>query len=309
LVIDQPALVELLHYLSDAGYRFVAVTPATHARVLDRPFDGKPSLRDIFGWNRPFSESDIDETLLALLQEARAVKNDCAGKLRSAIRVAGLADRLFVHSGYPTDQADAVFFGPDTYRFWRFVQGEFGDGARPEHVVDMGAGSGVGGILASRLLGEVRTTLVDVNEKALTFARANAAAVGVKVECVQSDEIPDGADLVIANPPYLMDEASRTYRDGGGALLGGAISCAWAEQALQRMRAGGVMLMYTGAAFADGSAPLLDAVTALCRDLGAAIRIDEIDPDVFGEELACPSYSQVERIAAVGVRIEKAGGG
>jgi methylase of polypeptide subunit release factors len=173
----------------------------------------------------------------------------------------------------------------------------------------MGAGSGVGGILASRLLGDVRTTLVDVNEKALTFARANAAAIGVKVECVQSDEIPDGADLVIANPPYLMDEASRTYRDGGGALLGGAISCAWAEQALQRMRAGGVMLMYTGAAFADGSAPLLDAVTALCRDLGAAIRIDEIDPDVFGEELACPSYSQVERIAAVGVRIEKAGGG
>ena len=306
-MIDQPALVELLHYLSKGGYRFVAVTPATHARILDRPFDGKPSLRDIFGWNRPFSESDIDETLLALLQEARAVENDCAGKLRSGIRVASLEDRLFVHSAYPTDQADAVFFGPDTYRFWRFVASEVSGCARPEHVVDMGAGSGAGGILASRLLGDVRTTLVDVNEKALAFARANAATAGATVECVQSDEIPDGADLVIANPPYLMDQASRTYRDGG-ALLGGAISCAWVEQALQRMRPGGVMLMYTGAAFADGSAPLLDAVIALCRDLGAAIRIDEIDPDVFGEELDCQSYSKVERIAAIGVRIEKAGG-
>ena len=132
--------------------------------------------------------------------------------------------------------------------------------------------------------------------------------VGTEVDCVQSDEIPEGADLVIANPPYLMDEASRTYRDGGGALLGGAISRAWVEQALQRMRLGGVTLMYTGAAFADGSAPLLDAVSGLSQDLGASLRIDEIDPDVFGEELACPSYSQVERIAAIGVRIEKAGG-
>jgi len=74
------------------------------------------------------------------------------------------------------------------------------------------------------------------------------------------------------------------------------------------MRLGGVTLMYTGAAFADGSAPLLDAVSGLSRDLGASLRIDEIDPDVFVEELACPSYSPVERIAAIGVRIEKAGG-
>ena len=306
-MIDQPALVELLHYLSKGGYRFVAVTPATHARVLDRPFDGKPSLRDIFGWNRPFNESDIDNSLLALLKEARAVKNDCAGKLRSAIRVASLEDRLFVHSGYPTDQADAVFFGPDTYRFWRFVASELSDCARPEHVVDMGAGSGAAGILTSRLVGDVRTTLVDVNEEALAFARVNAAFASVTVECVQSDEIPEGADLVIANPPYLMDEASRTYRDGGGALLGGAISRVWAEQALRRMRPRGVMLMYTGAAFADGCSPLLDAVIALCGEFRASLQIDEIDPDVFGEELARPSYSKVERVAAVGIRIQKAG--
>jgi methylase of polypeptide subunit release factors len=103
--------------------------------------------------------------------------------------------------------------------------------------------------------------------------------VGTEVECVQSDEIPEGADLVIANPPYLMDEASRTYRDGGGALLGGAISRAWVEQALQRMRLGGVTHMYTGAACAGGSAPLLDAVSGLSQDLGASLRIDEIVAD------------------------------
>jgi hypothetical protein len=35
----------------------------------------------------------------------------------------------------------------------------------------------------------------------------------------------------------------------------------------------------------------------------------EIDPDIFGEELDSPGYEQVERIAAVGAVIEKAGGG
>jgi hypothetical protein len=39
--------------LQARGYRFVAVTPATHCRVLDRP-EGPTTLESIFGWNRPF---------------------------------------------------------------------------------------------------------------------------------------------------------------------------------------------------------------------------------------------------------------
>jgi hypothetical protein len=34
--------------------------------------------------------------------------------------------------------------------------------------------------------------------------------------------------------------------------------------------------------------------------------VEEIDPDVFGEELDRPEYWETERIAALGIRIDKA---
>jgi hypothetical protein len=33
----------------------------------------------------------------------------------------GWYKQLFVHSSFPTEKSDAVFFGPDTYRFARFI--------------------------------------------------------------------------------------------------------------------------------------------------------------------------------------------
>ena len=40
-----------------------------------------------------------------------------------------------------------------------------------------------------------------------------------------------------------------------------------------------------------------------CRAAGASLTIEEIDPDVFGEELLEPGYNAVERVAAVGICI------
>ena len=300
---DRSALIELLQFLSRHDYRFTAVTPATHEKVVARPLRRPPTLRDIFGWNRPFTERDVDPQVLALLRRAGAVEVAASGELRSRVRVATLADLQFLHSAFPTTDEDSVFFGPDTYRFWRFLEKELADRPRPKRLVDMGAGSGAGGILTSRLLGGIPTMLVDVNQNALSYAEINAAAAGIPVDIICADTLPTGADLVIANPPYLMDESSRTYRDGG-ELLGGSVSLDWARQAIERMRPGGLFLMYTGALFADGAAPLLGALEALCADTGASLRIEEIDPDVFGEELLCPAYAEVERIAAVGIRIQ-----
>jgi len=62
-VTKEEALAELLRTLKSADYRFVAVTPATHSRVLARPLTGPPGLRDIFGWNRAFAEGDVDREL------------------------------------------------------------------------------------------------------------------------------------------------------------------------------------------------------------------------------------------------------
>src|SRR5438105_7016775 len=80
---------------------------------------------------------------------------EVAGPLfRSNVRFSTLGDQLFVHSGFPTEQADAVFFGPDTYRFARFIRHSLGSMKRPGNlrrlrILDIGAGSGAGGIRAA----------------------------------------------------------------------------------------------------------------------------------------------------------------
>jgi SAM-dependent methyltransferase len=298
------ALIELLGWLKARDYRFHAVTPATHARVLSRPFSGPPALADIFGWNRPFREGDIEGELRALMARAQILTPERGG-LRSALRVASLGDDLFLHSSYPTDEADAVFFGPDTYRFARFVNDRWPPGVS-RRVVDLGAGSGAGGIVAARLAPQARITLVDVNPQALRLAAINACAAHVAAEALEADEPPE-ADVIIANPPYMMDASNRSYRDGGADLLGGGVALRWTRDALARLAPGGTLLLYTGAAFARGRAPLIEALRDACSAQDASIRIEELDPDVFGEELEEQAYRDVERIAAIGAVIRAAG--
>jgi methylase of polypeptide subunit release factors len=297
------ALVTLLHVLKQRDYRFVAVTPATHARVLARPVSAKPDLRDAFGWSRPFSEDDLPPDIVATMRRAGAIEQTAAG-LVSTVRVASLGDDLFLHSRYPTDARDAVFFGPDTYRFAAFVGRAL---SRDAHsIVDLGTGSGAGGIVAARCAPQATVTLVDINPAALDLARVNARAAGVEARLVGNLSDAGAPDVIIANPPYIMDDAGRAYRDGG-ALLGGQVALDWAGQALAALRPGGTLLLYTGAAYVGGESPLLDALADTCRAAHVSLAIEEIDPDVFGEELERPAYADVERIAAIGAVIRKPG--
>jgi methylase of polypeptide subunit release factors len=299
----EDALVELLAQLKQRDYRFITVTPATHARVLARRYHGVPGLRDVFGWNRLFEAADLEPDLLDLMRQAGVVESD-GGGLRSSVRVSSLGADLFLHSAYPTDEEDAVFFGPDTYRFAAFVARHVPvSGAR--HIVDLGAGSGAGGIAAACLSPAAAISLVDTNPAALELARVNARAARVTADLVQGAQVPDGVDMVMANPPYMMDEGSRTYRDGG-SLLGGEVALEWAGDALAKLASGGTMLLYTGVAMEAGVSPLLAELGKLCADAGATLSVEELDPDVFGEELDRPAYAQVERIAAVGAVIRKA---
>ncbi len=295
------ALVKLLHFLRLQDYQHTAVTPKTHKTVVSRPLKRRPGLADIFGWNRPFKEADLDPQLYALLERAEALETADDGKLRTNIRVASLGTHLFIHSAFPTNEKDAVFFGPDTYRFVRFLEAQVSQRENAGLSVDMGAGSGAGGIAVSRKLGGPTTILVDINAKALRYARINAAAASVDVELNESDLVPQ-CDLLVGNAPYLMDAGGRAYRDGG-ELLGGAVSLDWIEQGLRQVRPGGTILLYTGSAYLDGRSPLLTAVEDACRAAGASLEAQELDPDVFGEQLLEPGYENVERIAAVGLAI------
>lgn len=303
-----PILLRLLAELDRRGYDFIAPTPATHARVVARP-DRKAArtLRDIFGWSLPFTPALLDNDLRDALGEAGLLATE-DGLLRSRVRVSRVAGRLFVHSAYPTEEADSVFLGPDSYRFASFLHAELLDAGPVRRLVDIGAGAGVGAIVAAPLVPGARLTLTDVNGSALTLAAVNARHAGVEAELVESagiDAVAGAVDLFIANPPFIMDDKDRAYRDGGG-LHGAQLSRDWAVAGAERLAPGGRMLLYTGVAIVEGRDALREELESALPSLGCALAYRELDPDIFGEELDKPAYADVERIAAVGAAVAKA---
>jgi SAM-dependent methyltransferase len=306
----EDALCQLLAALARAGYQFRTVTPLTHQRVLAKRPAPAADLRDIFGWNLPFLPHTVPAPILAPAVEAGILHAD-GGMARSRLRVASLGPDLFLHSGFPTIEADAVFFGPDTYRFVRFVDAAL-DGSprrtgRPLRILDLGCGSGAGGIAAARRMMaqgvQVELTLNDINPGAIALSAANARAAGLPASLVRGDAlsaIEGEFDLVISNPPYIQDDARRAYRHGG-ERLGRDLSVRIAASALGRLAPGGRLLLYTGVAMVDQHDPFLAEVRPLLEASGCSWSYEEIDPDVFGEELDRPAYQRAHRIAAVGL--------
>lgn len=315
VAFDEPqkkALVELGRALAREGYRFVTVTPETHRRVDQRVreagHDIARSLRDVFGWSRPFGASVLPARMLELARAA-GILEEQGDFLKSRVRFSSLHGELFVHSAFPTLASDAVFFGPDTYRFCDLVAAEVRD-ARV--VVDVGCGSGAGGVVAA--FTAERVLLADVNAVTLSFAEVNATLAGVRdgasVVTVESNVlsgIREPFDCVIANPPYMVDHGRRAYRDGSGQH-GEGLGVEMTRQAMQKLEPGGRLVLYTGAAIVDGRDTFLDAVRPALAAAGAAWRYREIDPDVFGEEISRnEAYADVERIAVVALVAEKPG--
>lgn len=296
------ALCALLAALRDRHYTFITPTPATHARVLaNRAAQHAENLRDVFGWSLPFSADALDPELRLLLSDTEILEEHGAA-LRSGVRVSSLDGDLFAHSAYPTSASDAVFFGPDSYRFARFLQQELPLVPPRSRLVDIGAGSGVGAIVAMRIT-QAPAVLTDINPLALNFAAANWAHAATNVEadfiaCDALSGVEGPIDCIIANPPYIADPAHRAYRDGGD-MQGSAVSLAWAREAAQRLERGGAFLLYTGSAIVGGEDKLKAALYEALD--GFDINYREIDPDVFGEELEREDYAGVERIAVVGL--------
>jgi SAM-dependent methyltransferase len=308
LVSDPDAApLALLEGLGEAGYCFVTVTPETHRRVLKRaPGRVARDLRDVFGWNLKFEEGLLPLALGAALERSGWLSR-AGGYCRSRVRVASLDGRLFLHSAFPTDEADAIFFGPDSYRFVRFLEAELPALPPVRRLVDIGSGSGVGAIMAAARVPNARLAATDINPAALRFARINARHAGVELETVQTsglEGVEEPIDLVIANPPFVADPAGRLYRDGGD-MHGARLSLDWALAAARRVESGGTVLLYTGSAVVGGRDALREALAGQLPALGCTLRYAEIDPDIFGDLLGEPGYGEVERIAAVGAVIGK----
>ncbi len=304
---ETDGLVDLARRVQATGYRFVAPTPATHARVNARSGAAwARDLHDVFGWSRPFMPGTIPQDIVDAMRNANVLAPHEDG-WRSLVRLSDLDGMTFLHSAYPTTAADAVFFGPDTYRFARATSYWLDRSHRQIHrAVDIGCGAGPGAALIARACPAADVYAADINDAALAITRANAALNGVAITAVNSNllaAIPGRFDLIVANPPYLVDPAERAYRHGGGPL-GAGLSLMILDAALDRLAPGGTLLLYTGAAIVRGNDPFHDAAAARLAKIDMAWRYEEIDPDVFGEELESGVYAATDRIAAVLLTVE-----
>ncbi|WP_434568535.1 class I SAM-dependent methyltransferase [Pseudomonas sp. R3-56] len=307
------ALLQLGRRLHADGYRFITPTPLTHERVNKRPGNERSkTLRDVFGWSRPFAPGLISADEQRQLQEAQVLE-ERDGLLYSRVRWSSLDGMLFAHSQFPTQANDAVFFGPDSYRFAHLIHTHLQQNFTAVHrAVDIGCGAGVGAMVIARARREAEVLAVDINPLALRLCAVNAALAEVaNVEVAHSDVLRDvegSFDLIVANPPYMADPAERAYRHGGGAL-GAGLSLRIVEQALPRLTPGGSLVLYTGVAMVDGRDPFLEALGPWRDSAQYAWTYRELDPDVFGEELLTPGYQDVERIAVVALVVTRTGAG
>jgi methylase of polypeptide subunit release factors len=296
------ALEAILSQLAALDYRFTSVTPETHALVNARPENRQArSLRDVFGYSRCFVPELLPQALFDAMRAAGACEQQADGTWRATLRVASIGHLLFLHSSFPTLDADSVFFGPDSLRFARALRQL---GLSATRAVDVGAGSGVGGVVLSHFGAlEQPVVLADVNPRALELAGVNARFNGIAAETVCSDVLRnvDGVvDLIISNPPYLVDDQERAYRHGGAAH-GSELSVRIVEEALARLDrdGGGSLVVYTGVAMLGERDPFFERIRDSLNQSGARYSYEEIDPDVFASELRRPAYAEAERIAVV----------
>lgn len=297
LDIQDAALFSIGLRLQQEGYRFTTVTPDTHALVNARPGNRYArSLVDIFGWNRPFRSSDLPIVLLNDLITSGACEQLDDGWLRARIRFSTLGDLLVLHGGFPTTDHDAVFFGPDTYRFCRLLCDIVPPGGA---LLEIGAGSGAASLsLKDRFQ---RLVMTDINPTAVRWAQVNARlACCAHAENTQGDligMISGRFDAIIANPPYLIDPAHRLYRDGGH--LGIDVALRMVEAGIPLLAPGGRLVLYTGSPVIDGKDILLASLPPLLQKYKLPYSYEELEVDIFGSELSSRAYAEVERIAVV----------
>jgi methylase of polypeptide subunit release factors len=296
-------LVVLGELLRGMNYHFITVTPLTHQCVNERAGnEWARDLTDVFGWSRPFQQGVVGTDIFTLLHRAGALERHGTGWI-SKVRWSTLGDTLFVHSRFPTNDADSVFFGPDTYRFAQALRMHLHTDPRASlRVADIGCGAGPGAILCALARPASEVLAIDINDRALDFTAINCRLAGAdNVQAVHSNllaDVPGDFDLIVSNPPYLLDAKQRAYRHGGGEL-GAALSLQIVDSALSRLTPGGTLLLYTGVAMVHGTDPFLAQVRHLLQERDVSYNYREVDPDVFGEELQKPGYENVDRIAAV----------
>ncbi|MBR0838748.1 methyltransferase [Bradyrhizobium liaoningense] len=147
-----------------------------------------------------------------------------------------------------------------------------------DRAVDFGAGIGAAGLALARRVSGLRLSLVEIDPELAELARANAAENGIAADVIVLDVtadaqafaaqglVPDGADVVLMNPPFndparhrgSPDQMRRTAHVATEETLH-----AWVHAARRILRSNGVLTLIWRA---DGVAEVL---AALSRGFGS----------------------------------------
>src|SRR5205085_8385560 len=135
--------------------------------------------------------------------------------------------------------------------------------------VDIGCGAGPGAIELALSCPGATVYGTDINDDALTLTGINAELNGADMVVPRHSNLLDGVaglfDVVMSNPPYILDADELPYRHGGGEH-GAEMSIHIVKTALARLHAGGSLLLYTGVAIVDGEDAFLSAIRPLLEE-------------------------------------------
>ncbi len=104
---------------------------------------------------------------------------------------------------------------PETEELLAWIAEDYRDLPEPQHIVDIGCGSGCLAVSMAFLFRSARVSAVDVSAVALAFTASNAVRIlgtGHSIQCLELDFLREAdrlpaADLMVSNPPYIAADA------------------------------------------------------------------------------------------------------
>jgi methylase of polypeptide subunit release factors len=236
-------------------------------------------LHDLF-WRgthvaRDVASSVLDDMLVDSLEKATLIRTTPTDICATA-RCVPLRD-MFLLFDLERRHPDFVYFGKDSIRLVDLV--ERLSGRRTfRRALDLCTGSGVQGLAVARR--SHFTACVDINERAVAFARANAVVNDLpNVAAIAGDGLSSVAgsfDCITANTPYVP-----MPRDPSAAdlpLRGGDLGIEFALRLLERVPAllarDGIAFIYTVDPIKNGERQLRPAVRSMLDSAG--MRVTEV---------------------------------
>ena len=221
--------------------------------------------------------------------------------------VLAVADEGFVRCRYLLSPIDGAFIftdrrvksdenvnrimplGHDTYNLVTQTQQRPG-----ASVLDLGTGSGVQGVLAARWAG--RVVSVDINPRALDFARMNGMLNGVlermefHLGSLYEPVAGQRFDVILANPPFVPNpEYEVLFRDGG--VQGEDILHIILRDAPDHLSDGGILQIMTEIIYHDERGPV-EKVRRWSEDRLRGVIFEQDDGflDIYAQEHVLRAY-------------------